>query len=59
MHEYSKTVEGKAKLGIEAFADSLLVIPKVNFQLIIDFSIKQWIWYSRSNYNAERLIPQE
>lgn len=26
--EYAKTVEGKAKLGIHAFAESLLVIPK-------------------------------
>lgn len=26
--EYSKSVEGKAKLGIEAFAEALLVIPK-------------------------------
>jgi len=29
LHEYCKTVEGKAKLGIQAFAESLLVIPKV------------------------------
>ena len=27
--EYAKTVEGKAKLGVRAFADALLVIPKV------------------------------
>lgn len=27
--EYMKEVEGKAKLGIQAFAESLLVIPKV------------------------------
>ena len=27
--EYAKSVEGKAKLGVRAFADSLLVIPKV------------------------------
>lgn len=27
--EYCKTVEGKAKLGIQAFAEALLVIPKV------------------------------
>ena len=26
--EYAKTVEGKAKLGVRAFADALLVIPK-------------------------------
>lgn len=26
--EYSKSVEGKAKLGIQAFAEALLVIPK-------------------------------
>jgi T-complex protein 1 subunit zeta len=28
LSEYCKDVEGKAKLGIEAFAESLLVIPK-------------------------------
>jgi len=28
LSEYFKDVEGKAKLGIEAFAESLLVIPK-------------------------------
>lgn len=27
--EYCKEVQGKAKLGIQAFADALLVIPKV------------------------------
>ncbi len=32
--EYGKSVEGKAKLGIQAFAESLLVIPKVNSFLI-------------------------
>lgn len=29
--EYGKTVEGKAKLGIQSFAESLLVVPKVLF----------------------------
>lgn len=29
--EHCKNVEGKAKLGVQAFADSLLVIPKVIF----------------------------
>lgn len=29
LNEYCKEVEGKAKLGIQAFAESLLVIPKV------------------------------
>jgi T-complex protein 1 subunit zeta len=29
LNEYCKTVEGKAKLGIQAFAESLLVVPKV------------------------------
>lgn len=28
LHEYCKEVQGKSKLGIEAFADALLVIPK-------------------------------
>ena len=28
LHEYCKDVEGKSKLGIQAFAESLLVIPK-------------------------------
>lgn len=28
LNEYCKDVEGKAKLGIQAFAESLLVIPK-------------------------------
>jgi T-complex protein 1 subunit zeta len=27
--EYGKTVSGKAQLGVQAFAESLLVIPKV------------------------------
>jgi len=31
--EYGKGVEGKAKLGIQSFAESLLVIPKVNIVL--------------------------
>lgn len=31
--EYGKEVEGKAKLGVQAFADSLLVIPKVDSSL--------------------------
>jgi len=30
LNEYCKEVQGKAKLGIQAFAESLLVIPKVN-----------------------------
>ena len=29
LNEYCKDVQGKAKLGIEAFAEALLVIPKV------------------------------
>lgn len=29
LNEYCKKIEGKAKLGIQAFAESLLVIPKV------------------------------
>jgi len=33
LNEYCKEVQGKAKLGIQAFAESLLVIPKVNFLL--------------------------
>jgi T-complex protein 1 subunit zeta len=31
--EYGKSVEGKAKLGIQAFAESLLVIPKVKIKI--------------------------
>ena len=33
LSEHCKNVEGKAKLGVQAFADSLLVIPKVNYHL--------------------------
>ena len=29
LHEFKKTVKGRARLGVQAFADSLLVIPKV------------------------------
>jgi hypothetical protein len=28
--EYKNSVKGKAKLGVQAFAEALLVIPKVN-----------------------------
>lgn len=31
--EYGKTVAGKAQLGVQAFAEALLVIPKVIFIL--------------------------
>lgn len=31
LNEYCKEVQGKAKLGIQAFAEALLVIPKVPF----------------------------
>ena len=31
--EFCKKVEGKAKLGIQAFAESLLIIPKVGARL--------------------------
>jgi T-complex protein 1 subunit zeta len=33
LNEYCKEVQGKAKLGIQAFAEALLVIPKVSFHL--------------------------
>lgn len=36
--EFSKSVEGKAKLGIQSFAESLLVIPKVILPNILDLS---------------------
>jgi len=29
LYEYKSTVEGRAKLGVQAFADALLVVPKV------------------------------
>ncbi|KAK8805660.1 hypothetical protein WA158_002316 [Blastocystis sp. Blastoise] len=28
LYDYSKTIEGKSKLGVKAFADALLIIPK-------------------------------
>jgi T-complex protein 1 subunit zeta len=28
LREYAKTIEGKARLGVQAFADALLVIPR-------------------------------
>lgn len=33
LNEYCKDVQGKAKLGIQAFAEALLVIPKVLLSL--------------------------
>lgn len=34
LNEYCKEVTGKAQLGIQAFAESLLIIPKVNYFLL-------------------------
>ena len=40
--KYAETVEGKAKLGVRAFADALLVIPKTlaensGFDVMVDY----------------------
>lgn len=57
--EYGKSVEGKAKLGIQSFAESLLVIPKVSNFLMVDSGWKQRIWHSRSHHHIARWVSQE
>ena len=46
--KYADTVEGKVKLGVRAFADALLVIPKTlaensGFDVMVDYWDKELI----------------
>ena len=45
-----ESVEGKAKLGVQAFADSLLVIPKVNY-----FLYRLWLRIVAMTFKSQSL----
>jgi len=52
--EYCKSVEGKAKLGIQAFAESLLIIPKVLAENS-GFDIQEAIILLKDEYHKKRV----
>ena len=41
LSEYAKTVKGRARLGVQAFADAMLVIPKVVHSSYLSKSVCQ------------------
>lgn len=56
--EYCKTVEGKAKLGIQSFAEALLVIPKVLLLLTAGPRLEQRLRHPISHHPLERRVLQ-